>query len=268
MGTKIQQQSRSKRNKAVMKTVKKKSQRPGPKLGPAATLPGQDWILWLNHVCKKGSCWLFVALLLTHLLCLRITESLRLKSSDICFTGSKSSAYVGPLKRQGSVRKPLLQQAKTILEHLKEVGVKQKRSRCSGARGQIVFWDEWKWPKKSSGYLFPSQRVDSVKPYRSKDAVCKAISKLRRTYEQPVEGTIRSHTGRHSMINMLKVLGLPDAVGMQFARISNPQVYKRYGNMTGGQLGAFLKRSKPLQTSLATQYKGLVLAKKKGRRTH
>ena len=258
-----QQKSRATGHKAAMKTkLKKKPQRRGPKLGPAATLPGQEWTRWLNHVCKTGSCWLFVALLFTHLLCLRITEALRLKSSDFCFTASNCSVFVGPLKRQASVRKPLLKQTQTVLKRLKEVGIKQKRVRNAGARGQQVFWDVWKWPKTSSGYLFPAERVDSVKPYRTKDAVSKAISKLRQGYARPVEGVIRSHSGRHSMINLLKTLGIAEAVGMQFARISNPQVYKKYGNMTEVQLAAALKKSKSLQTSLATQYKGLVLGKK------
>ena len=256
-----------KKSSGKTKTVNKHKQKTTmKKMGPAATLAGSDWISWLNHVLKEGTSWLFVVLILTHLLCLRVTEALRLRGSDFSFKRSDSSVFVAALKRQKPTRKPLLQETKMVLKRLKDVGVKQKRVRDAGARGRQVFWDHWMWPQKESGLLFPAKRMDSNSQHKTKDTVCKAIARLRKTYKQAVDGVIRSHSGRHSMINLLKTSRIPDPVGMQFARISNPKVYEQYGHLTGGQLSALLKKNKALQGSLKQQYQGLVLGKKtKGR---
>ena len=52
---------------------KKKSSK--KRLGKATPLPGDLWCQWLQHVLDNGQTWRYVALLLSHLLCLRITKS-------------------------------------------------------------------------------------------------------------------------------------------------------------------------------------------------
>ena len=83
-----------------------KKARPKSRRGKASCMPGQLWPMWLAHVHKKGTCWLHACLVLTHVLCLRVTEALRLRASD--FNWKNRTVWIAPLKGQCAVRKPLL----------------------------------------------------------------------------------------------------------------------------------------------------------------
>lgn len=234
-------------------------------LGKAAALPGQLWSLWLLHVLKEGSCWLYVALLLTHVLCLRITECLRLQSRDFSF--KTNSVLVGPLKKQAAVRKPLLPEVKQVLKFLKEKGITRKRTTRKGARGEVTWIDRWRWPDQ--GQLFPTSRDDSYGTCRSKDTACKAVSRLRKTFHEPVESSIRTHSGRHRMVNDLKSAGIPDEVGMAFARIKDRKTYEGYGKFSEDQKHTVIKKNKALRDTVASLFpKGhgvIAKASKRGR---
>ena len=55
-----------------------------------------------------------MALVLTHIiLCLRISECLKLRAEDSSFKAS--TVYIGPLKRQEAMRKPILPEIKAML---------------------------------------------------------------------------------------------------------------------------------------------------------
>lgn len=235
-----------KRQKRGQKSKKKITK----SIGKAAVLPGHLWRHWLEHVLQNGRCWLYAGLLISHLLRLRITECMRLTCEDFSF--KTSTVYIAPLKRQNGMRKPMLPSVKRILLELKKKGVSRRRSENKGSRGKVTWWDKWKWPAK--GKLFPAQRDDCHTSTRNKDTVAKAISRLRKTFEQPVDRTIRSHSGRHTMINTLKATGIPDEVGMFYARISDKQTYAGYGSFTSTQATEFIKKSKTLRKSLVTVY--------------
>ena len=220
------------------------------KLGKAAALPGKLWCLWLGHALSNGRCWLYVALLVSHLLCLRITECLTLKAEDFAFTAG--TVHIGSLKGQAAMRKPMVSGVKSILQKLKRHGVSRKRREAKGSRGLITWWDRWHWPVR--GALFPSDRADCFSDVRNKNTVCKAISRLRKSFEQATDRPIRPHSGRHTMINMLKGAGIPDEIGMFYARINDKQTYAGYGAFTPTQASALLKKSKNLRKCVADVY--------------
>ena len=220
------------------------------KLGKAATLPGELWVQWVNHVLAHGRCWLYMALVLCHLLCLRITECLRLAAEDFSFRAG--TVHIAPMKRQDAVRKPMLPEVKTLLQNFKKKGIKRKRAEQKGSRGKVTWTDQWKWPQQ--GMLFPAERMDCCSEGRNKNTVCKAISRLRKTFEHPTDRPIRSHSGRQTMVNALKASGLPDDVAMFYARISDKQTYAGYGAFTSTQASQFLKKSKPLRSFLSDLY--------------
>ena len=69
-------------------------------------------------------------------------------------------------------------------------------------------------------------RSDSADIHRNKDTACKAVSRLRATFEPGPghyinTGLIRTHSGRHRMINDCKHAGLADDISMHFARITD-----------------------------------------------
>ena len=68
------------------------------KLGQAAVLSGKMWAQWTNHILKTSTTWLYVAIFLTHALCCRITEILKLKGADFNWAGK--TVTVASLKRQ------------------------------------------------------------------------------------------------------------------------------------------------------------------------
>ena len=221
------------------------------KLGKASALPDKLWTQWLDHVRAHGSCWLYVALLLTHLLCLRITEALRLTAEDFAF-GRGNSVYIKPLKGQPALRKPMLPPVKKILLQLKNQTVKQKRIKKQGALGEKLFLDCWKWPQ--TGPLFPAERADSDSVVRNKNTVCKAIGRLRCSFEQPCEAPVRSHSGRHRMVSDLKMSGVADDIGMCYARIKDKRTYAGYGKLSGQQAWCLLKKNAALGKALSGLY--------------
>ena len=132
------------------------------------------------------------------------------------------------------------------LRALKKKGKTVKRKRSCGVRGDVVFKDTWVRPTGQQ-YLFPDRTGTS---HVKKDIVCHAIKKLRESF--PVHGSekIRSHSGRHSMINMLKKHNVPADVGMSFARISHKRTYDLYGQLNQLQAGQALNANKGLKRSL------------------
>ena len=52
------------------------------KTGQAASLPGKLWEAWTQHLLKTGPTWVWVAVILTHILCCRITEILWLRNNN------------------------------------------------------------------------------------------------------------------------------------------------------------------------------------------
>lgn len=120
-------------------------------LGKASSLPGDLWPLWLAHVLKIGPTWLYVALLLSHLLCLRVTEVLRLQAHE--FDLKNGMCKIKALKRGAPMTKHILSPVLPLLKNLRGKGIRKKRTKTQGVRGSITYWDGWKWPEEKKGYL-------------------------------------------------------------------------------------------------------------------
>lgn len=253
--TRASKTKKAMKTKRAMKTTKKAG---GFKLGQAATLGVETWGHWLQHILLHGRCWLFVVSVISNLLCLRVTECLRLQAID--FDWKAKSVLIGPLKRQPAVRKPLLPNVLKVLCKLRQSGIQKKRTARQGGRGQVQWMDRWVWPKH--GHMFPADRPDSKESHRCKNTVSKAILRLRASFTHPADGVIRSHSARHSMVNTLKVSGVPEHIGMFYARIKDPKVYKGYGGMTTQQATDLLRKHKGLGKNLAAHHK-VSLGKKK-----
>ena len=244
--------------KADRRSPKKRNRKA---LGQAATLTPELWIRWMGHVLQNGSSWLFAALLLTHLLCLRISESLAIRAEDVAMR--HRSIYIRPLKGQAAVRKPLLPAVMQVLLQLQKKGVRQKRARNAGSRGLVHEIDHWKWPEK--GPLFPSTRQDAKSHLRNKNTVCKLVSRLRAGFLHVTDKPVRSHSGRHSMVNMLRQSGIPDSVAMFYARINDKKTFDKYGCVTDTQAYDILKRSKAFGKLLAQTCQHMPAVRKKGK---
>ena len=149
------------------KTDKGKTARAKNRRGQADSMLGPVWHAWLEHVRNKGPTWLYVALCLTHLLCSRITEVMRLTTES--FEHEEKHVSIAALKRQPTIAKPLSEAACLVTESLRKYGVSVQRARRNGARGHEVYLDKWTWPE--TGHLFPSTRRDSKHAYRTKDVV-------------------------------------------------------------------------------------------------
>ena len=191
--------------------------------GKASCMSGQLWPMWLVHVHKHGTCWLHACLILTHILCLRVTEALKLRASD--FNWKNKTVWIGPLKKQRAVRKPLLSALHPLLKHLRTHGLTCKRNRARGILGRSSFKDTWTWPK-GDALLFPSVRSDCKTTHRCKNTVCKAIQRLRVTFVSPKgvwldTSRVRSHSGRQRMVQDLKLASVPEEVAMLYARIAD-----------------------------------------------
>ena len=68
----------------MARKVKKKR---GKKLGQAAVLSGKMWTQWRNRILKTSTTWLYVVVTLTHALCARVSEVLKLRASDFHWFG-------------------------------------------------------------------------------------------------------------------------------------------------------------------------------------
>ena len=236
------------------KTMKKAPQK---KLGKASSLPGPLWGAWLDHVLDQGSTWLWVALVLSHCFCLRISEVLKLKARD--FLWKKRSVHIAPLKRQPAVHKSMLSALMPLLKSLRSKGKSKKRSQKKGVRGMVAYFDTWKWPATDTDFLFPSHRSDAKTGHRTKDTVSKSICRLRQTFAPPKDvfieaEKIRSHSGRHRAINDMKNANISQHVAMKFARICDVRTFLGYGELTDEQTGASLEKSVPLKNVLQKMY--------------
>ena len=95
-------------NKKYMKCMKTGKVQGEKKLGQAEALHGPLWNQWRQHVLKTGPTWLFVVISLTHMLCCRVTEILKLTGDDFSFR--HRFVRIKPLKRQpeaGKQKEPL-----------------------------------------------------------------------------------------------------------------------------------------------------------------
>ena len=132
------------------------------------------------------------------------------------------------------------------------------RTKHAGARGFEKLKDDWKWPKDHGDYLFPSS-WSPICP-RNKDVISHAIVKSRKTFQTtPDQGlvhpeTIRSHSGRHRMVNDMKNAGVSMEVGMAFSRIKDKKTYLNYGRLVEDQAGAALENNPVLRKTLKSLY--------------
>ena len=63
-------------------SVKRKPSALGRLFGKAQSLSGESWDAWVKHVMAVGPTWLYVVVCISELLCLRVTECLRLNCMD------------------------------------------------------------------------------------------------------------------------------------------------------------------------------------------
>ena len=84
--------------------------------------------------------------------------------------------------------------------------------------------------------------------------MCHAIQKARCSFKAMDSHKIRSHSGRHTMINTLKSENVPADAGMSFARISHKRTYDLYGQLNQLQAGSALNSNKRLKRTLKAVY--------------
>jgi hypothetical protein len=214
--------------KMQKKLGKKAGKKPGKKLGQAEGLLGKAWAIWIKHILHAGQSWVYAVVILTHLLCCRVTEVLQLKGSDFdwknervkfgafkygtsvvpnaavslssecshnhgLFTWAKMGA-LGTV--QGSeMHKPMLPASVKVLKKLRK-GVSRVRTRDRGALGKTRLPDTWCW---TEGPLFPSDRSDADSTIRNKDAVSKVPCE-----GQAVHGQVRCRAGRHGPLTEMQ----------------------------------------------------------------
>ena len=148
------------------------------------------------------------------------------------------------------VNKVLLNAILPTLRGLKKNGKSVARKRRCGVRGTVSFKDAWRWPT-GQNYLFPDR---TGKSHIKKDVVCHALQKVRNSFRAMDSHKIRSHSGRHTMINVLKSENVPADAGMAFARISHKRTYDLYGQLNQLQAGQTLNSNKRLKKSLKFVY--------------
>ena len=143
------------------------------------------------------------------------------------------------------------------LRGLRTKGKSYKRTLKCGARGVKKFQDEWRWPS-SGQYLFPNQWGTGPK---TKDAVCHAISKARKSFKPPKNQAamlephrIRSHSGRHRMINDMKTSAVATDAAMTYARIKHKKTFDKYGKLDQEQSGKLLNQNRVLKKTLKKMY--------------
>ena len=205
---------------ARRKSSRRKSSTPR---GKAAAMGPELWQHWVRHV-RRHSPWLAACITLTYALALRITESLGLKAGDFDFRNH--TVRIAGLKGAATVKKPMLKSIRPLLTGLRKHGLSTIRVRHCGARGEVRKKETWVFPQENHRFLFPSRRSDAKLARRSKDSVCKSLSRLRKSFNPPKKllgsvdlDSIRSHSGRQSWINACKMSQVPDHIGMEFARI-------------------------------------------------
>ena len=152
------------------------------------------------------------------------------------------------------VKKCILSAVLSRLQTLKTKGVKKTRRKHCGARGMQKVVDNWAWPAAGEGYLFPSSRTGG---HLKKDAVCHRIVQVRKSFDCSLIDTtqVRSHSGRHRMINDMKSCSIPMEAGMQFARIRDKKTWASYGQLTPSQCSTVLEKNKTLKGTLKKMYR-------------
>jgi hypothetical protein len=120
-----------------------------------------------------------------------------------------------------------------------------------------TYVDTWAW---SDNFLFPSSRSDARSPKRCKDTVCKAISRIRKTFRAQ-DGTkdfascsIRSHSGRHRKINDLKYSGVVQETAAKYAFIDDMRTYEGYGRLNYVQAGAQIAANAQVEALISSCY--------------
>ena len=102
--------------------------------------------------------WLYAATIISHALCLRITETLNLTAES--FDWYRRVVVVPPNKGQEETEKVLPWQAFNLFtDWWFNGGLQVTRTKRQGSHGLVEVTDAWKWP--CTGLLFPSKRRDS-----------------------------------------------------------------------------------------------------------
>ena len=177
--------------------------------------------------------------------------------------------WVAALKKGRAMAKPVLKPAMAKLRHLRDHGVGKMRTQKKGMMGTVRQMDRWRFPVEKDGYLFPAIRSDCHTRYINKNTVCRAISRIRSSFEPPKNlfvqpKTIRSHSGRHRMVNDLKRCGVADGTAMHFARIVGRRTFLGYGALDDTQAGQMLGNNAKLNKTMSEIY-GKGPSKKKRR---
>ena len=167
--------------------------------------------------------------------------------------------HIKSLKNQPAVNKGMLKAVLPLLKSLHQHGKRQSRKRSFGARGTKMVSDLWSWPAKPDDFLFPAERPDSKLPHRCKNSACKAVQRARACF-QPAKALfvetekIRTHSGRHRMINDMKDAQVAQETAMKFARITDVRTFMGYGALTDEQAACGLNDNTKLMLSLGTTY--------------
>ena len=185
-------------------------------LGQALPLSGPLWGQWRQHLRRSAPLWLYVLVTLTRVICCRVSEVLALRACD--FQWRRHRVRIKALKGGKEMLKWIISFSRASLQRLRDNGLVARRKCQAGARGQVTVREEWKWPR-GDALLFESEGRPG-KP-RTKDVVSHAIVCARKTFqaERIDRSRIRPHSGRHRMIQDMKVSGVADHVGMAHARI-------------------------------------------------
>ena len=95
----------------------------------------------------------------------------------------------------------------------------------------------------------------------NKDTCVKAIVRARKTFGAPNDvaaafdqRAIKSHSGRHRMVNDLKAVSVDEAIGMMFGRLRDEESYDHYGKVTCEQAGQVLDANWALTRVLHALY--------------
>lgn len=164
-GSKVKQLKVMK-NQRAMKVVNPKKR----KRGQADPLVGGAWKAWVNHLQHLGPTWLYVFGVMSHCLCARVTEVMKLTLADIDW--DNGTVHIDSLKRQTSTNKPMLKALFDIMATWKQNGgVRFTRTRKCGSRGLVTFQDHWSWPTESKPEFFPAVRSDCKTNVMNKDRV-------------------------------------------------------------------------------------------------